>query len=86
MFFYEASSFNSNLSNWNTAAVTDMRLMFFKASLFNSDLSEWNTTAVITITHMFHGALSFDGDVDFILHVPRIPLASSSIRSSSVRP
>ena len=72
------------MSNWNTAAVTDMRLMFFKASLFNSDLSEWNTTAVITITHMFHGALSFDGDVDFIL--PRIPLASSSSRSSSVRP
>ena len=36
--FYNASSFNSDLTNWNTSAVTDMSNMFNGASSFNRDL------------------------------------------------
>ena len=44
--FNGASTFNCDLSQWNTAAVTDMSSMFLYASAFNGDLSQWNTAAV----------------------------------------
>ena len=40
MFCY-ASSFNGDLSAWNTSACTDMNGMFPSASSFNGDLSGW---------------------------------------------
>ena len=61
--FCEASSFNGDVSKWNTAAVTDMSEMFSGASSFNGDVSNWNTAAVVDMVRMFHGASSFNGDV-----------------------
>mmetsp|Transcript_38207 Transcript_38207/g.77963 ORF Transcript_38207/g.77963 Transcript_38207/m.77963 type:complete len:84 (-) Transcript_38207:61-312(-) len=39
--FQGASSFNQDLSKWETSAVTDMSYMFTFATSFNQDLCAW---------------------------------------------
>ena len=39
--FQDASSFNSDISNWDVSSVTNMSSMFREASSFNQDLSGW---------------------------------------------
>ena len=39
--FYTATSFNQNIGNWDTSAVTKIRSMFGSALAFNQDLSGW---------------------------------------------
>merc|ERR1712176_1327123 len=36
--FWEASSFNSDLSNWDVSSVTEMAFMFYGASCFHGQL------------------------------------------------
>jgi surface protein len=38
---FSKSNFNSNISNWNVSAVTDMRSMFSMATRFNQNLCPW---------------------------------------------
>ena len=45
MFAY-ATSFNGDISGWNTAKVTNMAFMFFRAVSFNQDIGGWNTAQV----------------------------------------
>jgi len=40
--FYDASSFNGDLSSWNVTSMTDLYATFNGASSFNRDLSSWN--------------------------------------------
>ena len=61
--FDDASSFNGNLSAWDTSSVIDMRWMFFGATSFNSDLSAWNTSSVRDMSSMFFRATSFNSDL-----------------------
>lgn len=61
--FSSASSFNSDLSNWDTSKVTNMSYMFVNASKFSSDLSNWNTSQVTTARNMFAGATGFNSDL-----------------------
>ncbi len=61
--FSGASSFNSDLSDWNVSSVTDMSGMFSGASSFNSDLSDWNVSSVTDMSGMFSGASSFNSDL-----------------------
>merc|ERR1719421_2068398 len=61
--FQEASSFNQDLSGWNTGSVTDMSYMFSGATSFDQDLSSWNTGSVTSMTSMFTAASSFDQDL-----------------------
>ncbi|EOD15646.1 hypothetical protein EMIHUDRAFT_226001 [Emiliania huxleyi CCMP1516] len=58
--FYQAYSFNQDISVWNVSAVTTMERMFCFASVFNQDISAWDVSAVTTMSSMFcgHNSLS----------------------------
>jgi surface protein len=51
--FCEATSFNQDLSTWDTSKVTDMRCMFAHAKSFNQPLSTWDTSKGTNIHGMF---------------------------------
>ena len=60
--FFGASSFNGDISGWNTSNVTDMNSMFFGATVFNQDLP-WNVGNVTNMNNMFLEAGQFNGDI-----------------------
>ena len=41
--FGDKSTFNGDISKWNTGKVTTMQHMFQRASAFNQDIGSWNT-------------------------------------------
>ncbi len=65
MFAY-ATSFNGDISGWNTAQVTQMKGMFFEATDFDQNIGGWNTEKVTNMHGMF-GAMdvvtSFNQDI-----------------------
>jgi surface protein len=61
--FYNASSFNQNLSGWDVSNVTNMSFMFNGATSFNQDISSWDVSNVTSMSHMFCGAKSFNSDI-----------------------
>ena len=61
--FNQASTFNQNISNWNTAMATNTSFMFSDAELFNQDISGWDVSKVTNITNMFSGASAFNQDI-----------------------
>jgi len=62
MFNY-ATSFNQNISNWNTSNVTRMVSMFNHATSFNQDIGNWNVSSVTDMRYMFYYATSFNQDI-----------------------
>ena len=58
--FYEAHSFNGNLSGWDVSSVTGMSGMFERASSFNGSLSGWDVSSVTGMGDMFRNADSFN--------------------------
>jgi uncharacterized repeat protein (TIGR02543 family) len=61
--FRDNSSFNSDISFWDTAAVNDMSGMFRDATSFNRDISNWNTSSVTDMNNMFKAAVAFNQDI-----------------------
>ena len=52
------STFNGDISKWETGQVTDMGHMFRgSASAFNQDIGGWNTAQVTFMYTMFHELL-----------------------------
>ena len=51
------STFNADISKWDTGKVTDMYHMFYQASAFNQDIGSWNTAQVTDMRSMFHQLL-----------------------------
>ena len=61
--FGDKSTFNGDISRWNTARVTNMNSMFSYASAFNQDIGSWNTAQVTDMNSMFQSASAFNHDI-----------------------
>ena len=57
------STFDGDISKWNTAQVTTMYSMFYQASAFNQDIGSWNTAKVTDMRYMFYSASAFNQDI-----------------------
>jgi surface protein len=61
--FFEAFSFDGDLTNWDVSSVTDMSFMFWKADAFNQDIGNWDVSNVTDMHRMFGAAFEFNQDV-----------------------
>lgn len=71
--FRGATSFNGDISAWDTSNVTDMTGMFALTGVnpdtnirypgFNQDIGDWNTSSVTSMNHMFFQAFDFNQDL-----------------------
>jgi surface protein len=51
--FKNRTSFNSDITNWDTSSVTSMKNTFDGATSFSRNLSGWDTSNVIDMSNMF---------------------------------
>jgi surface protein len=58
--FQGASSFNQDLSSWDTSNVDNTAYTFNGASAFNQDVGSWDTSNVTDMGSMFASATSFN--------------------------
>ncbi len=54
------STFNGDISKWNTSSVTNMSNMFRGATKFNQSLNTWTVSKVTNMSNMFRGATAFN--------------------------
>ena len=62
--FKDKSSFNSDISFWDTSNVTLMNSMFANATNFNQDISNWDVSSVTDMAYLFYLATAFDQYLD----------------------
>ncbi len=58
--FYDNTSFNQPIGDWDTSNVTDMSWMFYDTTSFNQAIGGWNTSNVTSMFAMFDSATSFN--------------------------
>ena len=61
--FNQSTSFNFDISGWDTSSVTAMNGMFKGATSFNQNIGSWDTSNVIYMFNMFNGATSFNQNI-----------------------
>jgi surface protein len=61
--FGDKSTFDGDISKWDTGKVTKMSWMFWQASAFNQDIGNWNTEKVTDMYAMFSSASAFNQDI-----------------------
>jgi len=57
---FDSSSFNEDITRWNTSKVTNMGHMFRDAAAFNQPIGSWDTSQVTDMKRMFDGAAAFN--------------------------
>jgi GH24 family phage-related lysozyme (muramidase) len=83
--FYDAQTFNMDISKWNVESVTTFRLMFSGTDAFNADISSWDTRSLTGdgMVKMFLGAYpGFNGDLSR-WDVSRITSLQDTFRSTA---
>ncbi len=58
-----SSTFNEDISHWDTSNVTTMDFMFRGASAFNQDIGPWDTSQVTSMAALFEKATAFNQDI-----------------------
>jgi surface protein len=60
-----ASSFDDDITLWDTSSVKDMSNMFYFASSFNQPIGSWDVAQVTTMFRMFAEAEESDQNLDW---------------------
>ena len=58
--FFNAKTFNDDISAWDVSNVTNMTRMFYFAETFNQPIGEWDVSSVTDMHRMFMLARAFD--------------------------
>ncbi len=65
--FLSDSTFNGDITQWNTSNVTDMEAMFYmegeSSGAFNQDIGDWDVSKVTNMSSMFAISTKFDKDI-----------------------
>ena len=61
--FYNCTSFNQSLNNWDVSKVTNMSDMFYNCTSFNQNIGNWNVSKVANMSDMFYNCTSFNQDL-----------------------
>ena len=65
--FYQATTFNQDIDEWDVSKVTDMSYMFANADIFNQDLSRWDVSKVTDMSFMFYRVTLSTANYDALL-------------------
>ena len=57
---FQSTSFNGDITTWDTSSVTNMTGLFYSNSSFNQPIGAWNTSAVTSMESVFSRARSFN--------------------------
>lgn len=57
---FQSTSFNGDISNWDTSNVKDMSQMFYLNNEFNKPLNSWDTSKVTNFSNMFASSPAFN--------------------------
>ncbi len=60
---FVSSTFNEDISHWDTSNVTTMDFMFRGATAFNQDIGPWDTSQVTSMAALFEKATAFNQDI-----------------------
>ena len=63
LMFYENSTFNQPIGNWDVSNVTNMGGMFTIATSFNQPIGNWDMSNVTNMAYMFGDATSYNQDL-----------------------